>query len=209
MCVCVCVCVCERERERERERDIISLDIQTKFGVGWGNPTARAGEVGSIPGSGRSPEEKKGNPFQYSCLENPTDRETWWATVHEVPMSRTPTQRSILSLQGGYKKPLYQSVTLRPAFPHDSSKQNKGVPSLHRHMLSIWPQFPPLAITYSATPASQLVLVVKNPPDNAGNIMSGFDHWVGKIPWRRIWQATPVFLPGESHGQRSLAGCSP
>ena len=36
-----------------------------------------------------------------------------------------------------------------------------------------------------------------------------FDPWVGKIPWRRTWQPTPVFLPGESHGQRSLAGYSP
>ena len=37
----------------------------------------------------------------------------------------------------------------------------------------------------------------------------GFDPWVGKIPWRRSWQPTKVFLPGESHGQRSLAGYSP
>ena len=36
-----------------------------------------------------------------------------------------------------------------------------------------------------------------------------FDPWVGKIPWRRKWQPTPVFLPGESHGQRSLVGNSP
>ena len=35
-----------------------------------------------------------------------------------------------------------------------------------------------------------------------------FDPWVGKIPWRRAWQFTPVVLPGESHGQRSLAGYS-
>ena len=35
-----------------------------------------------------------------------------------------------------------------------------------------------------------------------------FDHWIGKMPWRRPWQPTPVFLPGESHGQRSLAGHS-
>ena len=32
-----------------------------------------------------------------------------------------------------------------------------------------------------------------------------FDPWIGKIPWRREWQPTPVFLPGESHGRRSLA----
>ena len=36
-----------------------------------------------------------------------------------------------------------------------------------------------------------------------------FDPWVGKIPWRRKWQPTSLFLPGESHGQRSLAGYSP
>ena len=36
-----------------------------------------------------------------------------------------------------------------------------------------------------------------------------FDPWVGKIPWRRKWQPTPVFLPGESHGQRSLVGYTP
>ena len=37
----------------------------------------------------------------------------------------------------------------------------------------------------------------------------GFNPWVGKIPWRREWLSSPVFLPGESHGQRSLVGYSP
>ena len=37
----------------------------------------------------------------------------------------------------------------------------------------------------------------------------GFDPWVAKIPWRRAWQPTLVFFPGESHGQRSLEGYSP
>ena len=37
----------------------------------------------------------------------------------------------------------------------------------------------------------------------------GIDPWVGKIPWRRKWQPTPVFLPGESHGWKSLVGYSP
>ena len=35
-----------------------------------------------------------------------------------------------------------------------------------------------------------------------------FDPWVGKIPWKRAWQCSPVFLPGESHGQKSVAGYS-
>ena len=38
---------------------------------------------------------------------------------------------------------------------------------------------------------------------------SRFDAWLGKLPWRRTWQPTPVFLPGEPHGQRSLVGYSP
>ena len=41
--------------------------------------------------------------------------------------------------------------------------------------------------------------VAKNPSANAGDMRRGFNRWVGKIPWRRAWQPTPVFLPGESH----------
>ena len=48
------------------------------------NRPANAGDVGSIPGLGRSPGEGNGNPLQYSCLGNPTDRGTWWNTVHGV-----------------------------------------------------------------------------------------------------------------------------
>ena len=48
-----------------------------------------AGDVGSIPGSGRFPGEGNGNPLQYSCLENPMDRGTCWVTVHGVEKSCT------------------------------------------------------------------------------------------------------------------------
>ena len=47
------------------------------------------GDVGLIPGSGRSPGEGNGNPLQDSCLENPMDRGVWWATVHRVAKSWT------------------------------------------------------------------------------------------------------------------------
>ena len=57
--------------------------------------------------------------------------------------------------------------------------------------------------------ASQVVLVVKTQPANADVKRSDFDPWVGKIPWRRKWQATRVFLPGESHGWMSLVHCVP
>ena len=48
-----------------------------------------AGDVGSIPGSGRSTGEGNGNPLQYSCQENPMDQGAWWATVHGVTKGRT------------------------------------------------------------------------------------------------------------------------
>jgi len=57
--------------------------------------------------------------------------------------------------------------------------------------------------------ASHMTIVVKNPPDNTGDVRDTSSiPRSGKIPWRRAWKPTPVFLPGESHRQRSLAGYS-
>ena len=46
-------------------------------------------DVGSFSGWGRFPGGEHGNPFQYSCLENPMDREAWWAIVHRITKSQT------------------------------------------------------------------------------------------------------------------------
>ena len=51
--------------------------------------------------------------------------------------------------------------------------------------------------------------MIKNLPANAGDKRHRFDPWVRKIPWRTALQPTPVFLPGESHGQKSLVGYGP
>ena len=80
-----------------------------------------AGDLGLIPGSGRSPGEGNGNPLQYSCLRNPMDRGDWWPTVHRVAKSGTRLS----------------DFTLLSLFSH-------------------W--------------ASQVVLVVKNPPVNVGEV---------------------------------------
>ena len=61
-----------------------------------------------------------------------------------------------------------------------------------------------LLLPFGAFPS--VVQMVKNLPAMR---RPGFDPWVGRIPWRRTWQPTLVSLPGESHGQRSLAGYSP
>ena len=56
------------------------------------NPPANARDMGSIPGSGRPPGGGRGNPLQYSCLENPIDRGAWWAIVHRVPEKSDTTE---------------------------------------------------------------------------------------------------------------------
>ena len=59
-----------------------------------------------------------------------------------------------------------------------------------------------------SVPAFQVALVDKNVPANACKRYR-FDPWVGKTPWRRAWQPTLAFLPGEAHGQKSLVGYGP
>ena len=56
------------------------------------NPRANAGDVGSTPGLGSSPEGGHGNPLQYSCLGNPMDRGARWATVHGVTKESDMTE---------------------------------------------------------------------------------------------------------------------
>ena len=53
------------------------------------NLPAEAGDLGLIPGSGRSPGEGSDSPLQYSCLGNSMDRGAWWATVHGVTKNQT------------------------------------------------------------------------------------------------------------------------
>ena len=62
--------------------------------------------------------------------------------------------------------------------------------------------------SFSELWASQVALVVMNPPANAGNTSCRFNPWVGKIPWRGKWQPTPVFFSEKFHGQRSVVGCT-
>ena len=63
-----------------------------------------------------------------------------------------------------------------------------------------------------ASRASYVAVVINNLPADTGDLRHNrrrFDHWVGKIPWRRACQPTAVLLPGEPHRQRSLVGYSP
>ena len=116
-----------------------------------------AGDLGSIPGLGRSPGEGNGNPIQYSCLENPMVGGAW------CPWGRKESD-----------------TTERLHFHYHPSQGFPGG-------------------TSSKEPTCQ----------RKRHKTCRFDPWVGKIPWRRTWQPILVFLPGKSHGQRSLADYGP
>ena len=81
------------------------------------NLPANAREIGSISGLGRSPGEGNGNPFQYSCLQNPMDRGACWAIVHGVAKELDVTR-----------------TTMRPE--KNSSKKCEGQNSSHLHTFS-------------------------------------------------------------------------
>ena len=86
-----------------------------------------------------------------------------------------------------------------------------SIPQTPASVLSIIQPSVSLSSTQMRDPSllkGNVALVVKILPANAGDTRRGFSSWVGKIPWRRKWQPTPVFLPGESHGQRSLVDYS-
>ena len=73
-----------------------------------------AGDPDLIPGLGRSPGEGNDKPLQYSCLENPMDRGTWWATVHGVTKSQTQLSNwhlnfSMFNLKGLREEQVYET----------------------------------------------------------------------------------------------------
>ena len=78
------------------------------------NPPANAGDMGSILGSGRSPEEGNGNPLQHSCLGNPMGRGAWQATVHEVARESDMTYR----LNNNNTMKSFNKSTIRGNRPH-------------------------------------------------------------------------------------------
>ena len=85
----------------------------------------------------------------------------------------------------------------------------KNLPAMQETLVQFLDQEAPPEkgkISHSSSWASLVAQTVKNPP---AKWRPGFDPWVGKFPWRRERLPTPVFLPGESHGQRSLEGYSP
>ena len=88
------------------------------------------GDLGSIPGSGRSSGEGNGNPLQYSCLENPMDRGAWWATVYTMEYYSAIKKNSFESV-------LMRWMKLEPIIQSEVSQKEKHQYSILTHIYGI------------------------------------------------------------------------
>ena len=118
-----------------------------------------AGDLGLIPGWGRSPGEGNGNPLQYSCLENPMDGEAWWAIVHGVTKSRTRLSDLTLTISSAQ---FSHSVVSDSLWPYELQHARPPCPSpttgVHSNScpLSQWrhPTISSSVISFSSCPQS-------------------------------------------------------
>ena len=103
---------------------------------------------------------------------------------------------------------IWRQVSFQEGFPGSSAGQESACNAEDPSLIPGLGSSPGEGIGYwlQYSWASLLAQMVKN---LSAMQETGFDPWVGTIPWRRAWQPTPVFLPGESHGQRSLVDYSP
>ena len=123
------------------------------YRFGWGFPqwlsskesvcNARdSRDLGLISGSGRSPGGRQGNPLQYFCLENPTDRGAWWAIVHEVSKSQTRLKQLSTACNTGLgiRETWVSGLNSGSALTHIPHLENEEIfPSLHSYFRScVW-----------------------------------------------------------------------
>ena len=145
-----------------------------------------------------------GTPLQHSCLENPMDGGAWWAAVHGVTKSRTGLSDFTFTFHfhALEKEMATHSSVLAWRIPGTGEPGGLLSMGLHR-VRHDWSDLTAAAILIRASLVAQ---TVKRLPTMRE---AWFDPWVGKFPWRRKWQPTPVFLPGKSHRQRIPVGYSP
>ena len=156
------------------------------------NPLANtedARDTGSIPGPGRSPEGGNGNPLLYSGLESPIPRGAWQATVHGVTKSQTQLSDWV-HLHQQKQQDLFKMIALGAEIQRGEMGWMLLIFIVHVVILGFCGGSDSKKYAY-----------------NRGR--PGFHPWFQKIPWRKAWQPTAVFMPGEFHGQRSLMGYSP
>ena len=178
-----------------------------------------AGDLGSIPGLGRSPGEGKDYPLQYSGLENSMDCIVYGVAKSWRQLSNSTTMylySHIFSIHHIYIYKTTESEShsvvsnsLQPHVPYspwNSLGQSTGVGSLSL----LQGIFPTQGWNPGLPHCRQILyqLSHKGSPCRKQCRRPGFNLWVGKIPWKREWLPTPVFLPEEVHGfAHFIPGC--
>ena len=120
------------------------MDRMGFLGVSVGKGShCNAGDPGLIPGWERFPGEGNGNPLQYSCLENPMDREAWWATVHRVSQ-KSQTRQKQLSTHSTVDKTAFAQVqeSLEVLEHHRSKNSRIGCIEEDKKNISLYPHHP-------------------------------------------------------------------
>ena len=171
----------QTEEAAEHERSPVSLhSSQPNSDSVVKNPPVNAGDMGLIPDSWRSPGGENGNLLQYSCLKNPIDG---WAWIFFPPWIRHAIESlPLLPFVFCDKK----MINLRP----------EKAMATHSSTLA-W------KIPWREEPGRLQSMGSRRVQHDWATSLSLFTF----LHWRRKWQPTPVFLPGESQGQRSLVGC--
>ena len=177
--------------------------------------TCNAGDKGDedrIPGLERSPGGGNGNPLQYSWLKNPMEREVWWAAVQRGSKSQTwPTtkQECFKQSEKSDRYSLPCSFTERVCFSSDFFQNS----FLIFDFLKLGYNTEKAMAPHSSTLAWKIPWMEEpGRLRSLGSRRVGYE-WATSLSlftfmhWRRKWQSTLVFLPGESQGQRSLVGC--
>ena len=153
-------------------------------GFPWGlsgkEYTCNAGDLGSIPGLGRSPGRGNGNPLQYSHLGNSMDRRVWWAVVHWVTKCQIQPSDWTTS---------YRQICRIPVI-YSMEGEGNGTPLQYSCLGN-----PMDGGAWWAT------------VHGVAKIRHDFTFTFTFMHWRRKWQPTPVFLPEESQERGSLVGC--
>ena len=192
---------------------------------------------GSIPGLGRSPGGGHGNPLQYSCWDNPLDRGAWWAIVHRIAKSQAPLTRIQHLGRRGHRARdgLVHSSLIgwghraRDQLVHSSligwwqgCRCCHGVNIIHPWapgVLGLCAQGPQvvnvlhLVGVFHICEITQEMSIKYSYLGTSGSLRVGCN-WATSLSlftfmhWRRKWQPTPVFLPGESQEWGNLVGCS-
>ena len=144
----------------------------------------------------RSFKSKEQDVNYFFLMSSPVLQDPWCLRKHERNWFTIILGKLPVEFWGQEMKK--KKFSTHPRTFHTTCRINKQVPRRKPKLLFLYWEALWIAFgKHTDDGAAQVTLVVKNPPTNAGGMRHKFDSWVRKIPWRTVWQPTPVFFPGD------------